>query len=119
MGEKVNDTLQERGNRYGKFKSHAQITQLLKSCMVLSNKWEDLEPDQKEALEMIMHKVGRILNGDPNYAENYRDIAGYATLVMIRLLESDGTTDSKVLPIKRINGEWINEKTGDKVEVSA
>ena len=85
MGEKVNDTLQERGNRYGKFKSHAQITQLLKSCMVLSDKWEYLDPDQKEALEMIMHKIGRILNGDPNYADSWHDIAGYALLVEQRL----------------------------------
>ena len=85
MGEKVSDTLHERGNRYGKFKSHAQITQLLKSCMVLSDKWECLDPDQKEALEMIMHKIGRILNGDPNYADSWHDIAGYALLVEQRL----------------------------------
>jgi hypothetical protein len=34
---------------------------------------------------MIMHKVARILNGDPNYADNWIDIAGYATLVADRL----------------------------------
>lgn len=30
---------------------------------------------------MIVHKIGRILNGDPNYADSWHDIAGYATLI--------------------------------------
>lgn len=30
---------------------------------------------------MIQHKIGRILNGDPAYADSWHDIAGYATLV--------------------------------------
>ena len=30
---------------------------------------------------MILHKIGRILNGDPNYADSWHDIAGYAKLV--------------------------------------
>ena len=30
---------------------------------------------------MIAHKIGRILNGDPNYADSWVDIAGYAQLV--------------------------------------
>ena len=34
---------------------------------------------------MIFAKVGRILNGDPNYADSWIDIAGYAKLVADRL----------------------------------
>lgn len=30
---------------------------------------------------MQAHKQARILNGDPNYADSWHDIAGYATLV--------------------------------------
>lgn len=44
-----------------------------------------LKPDQRECLEMIAHKIGRILNGDPHYEDSWRDIAGYATLVADRL----------------------------------
>lgn len=50
-----------------------------------TDKWNSLAADQKEALEMIAHKVGRILNGDPNYDDSWIDIAGYATLVAKRL----------------------------------
>lgn len=45
----------------------------------------DLDPDQREALEMIAHKIARILNGDPNYADSWVDIAGYAKLIADRL----------------------------------
>jgi hypothetical protein len=47
----------------------------------------ELMPDQREALEMIAHKIARIVNGDPNYADSWLDIAGYAQLVADRLNE--------------------------------
>lgn len=78
--------LTERGNRYGKFTGHADITQRLKYVMRTSNdRWDRLDTDQQEALEMIAHKIGRILNGDPNYDDSWVDIAGYARLVADRL----------------------------------
>lgn len=81
-------TLDERGSRYGKFTGHASVTQKIKDAMYAHNDWagwEALAPDQREALEMIAHKIGRILNGDPNYADSWVDIAGYAKLVADRL----------------------------------
>ena len=81
-------TLQERGDRYGPFDGHARITQSLKDCMsgkYQVTNWDVLKPEQKEALEMIAHKIGRILNGDPNYDDNWRDIAGYAQLIVNQL----------------------------------
>lgn len=53
--------------------------------MRLTDNWELLQPFQVEALEMIAHKIGRILNGDPNYDDSWVDIAGYAKLVADRL----------------------------------
>ena len=44
-----------------------------------------LSPDQDDALTMIAVKISRIVNGDPDYSDNWRDIAGYATLVADRL----------------------------------
>lgn len=88
--KQVDETLGERGSRYGKFADHAQIAQTLKQYMHNTQNWYELAYDQKEALDMIMHKVARILNGDPNYADSWHDIAGYASLVDKRL--TDGTT---------------------------
>lgn len=77
----VETTLEERGKRYGKFSGHAESTQTLKHVMRIHAGWKNLNSSQQEALEMIAHKIGRILNGDPNYADSWHDIAGYATLV--------------------------------------
>ena len=77
--------LTERGKRYGKFTGHAAITQDLKLVMQATDRWLDLADDQREALEMIAHKIGRILNGDPDYDDSWVDIAGYAQLVADRL----------------------------------
>ncbi len=49
--------------------------------------WIRLSFSQREALEMIAHKIGRILNGDPDYADSWHDIAGYAKLVEDELNE--------------------------------
>lgn len=85
VGTDVVAVLEERGKRYGKFTGHAAITQRLKDAMRSTAGWERLSPDQKEALDMNAHKVGRILNGDPDYADSWVDIAGYAKLVADRL----------------------------------
>lgn len=85
--------LEERGKRHGPFRDHANITQAIKDVMtgiayssmgpreVVTN-WRMLSHAQREALEMIAHKIGRILNGDPNYDDSWKDIAGYAQLVV-------------------------------------
>jgi hypothetical protein len=39
---------------------------------------------------MITHKISRILNGDPNYDDSWRDIAGYAMLVVKELERNNG-----------------------------
>lgn len=82
----IESTLAERGTRYGVFKEHSRITQSIKRAMQDSPNWNDLADDQKEALEMVAHKVGRILNGDPNYIDSWHDIIGYTKLVEDRLL---------------------------------
>ena len=83
----IEDTLHERGSRYGKFTGHAEITQDLKRLIAghLDTRKKTLDDDQQEALDMICHKIGRIVNGNPNYDDSWRDIAGYAELIVKRL----------------------------------
>lgn len=81
----IDAILNERGERYGKFTGHARITQHLKAVMFAHKPRQALDDDMVEALEMIAHKIGRILNGDPLYSDSWRDIAGYAALVADRL----------------------------------
>jgi hypothetical protein len=86
-GTDVHAILAQRGKRYGLFKHHANITQGLKQAiykhMVDHNVagFAKLTPSMKEAIDMLCHKVGRIANGDPTYADSWVDVAGYTTLV--------------------------------------
>lgn len=75
--------LEERGSRYGDFNHNSHISQQLKIAVVEHG--HRLDSLHREALDMILHKVARILAGDPNYADSWVDIAGYATLVVERL----------------------------------
>lgn len=79
--------LKQRGDRYGPFIGHAEVTQRLKDVIAaeLRQRNKILKPDQQESLDMICHKIGRIINGDPDYDDSWVDIAGYARLVADRL----------------------------------
>lgn len=90
----VDKTLAERGSRYGSFDGHARITHNMKRAMMDSPNWWKMADDQREALEMVAHKIGRILNGDPDYHDSWHDIAGYATLVADRLRAKLPETES-------------------------
>lgn len=86
----VEALLDERGavyGGYGKFKDLAEVAQRFKDSLqyflITRNKY--LAPDQQEALDMIFHKVARIINGDADYVDNWKDIAGYAMLISDRL----------------------------------
>ena len=83
----IESTLAERGARYGAFPTFSDTTQTLKAFFrsKMGAKWDGLADDQKEALEMIAHKLARIITGDPHYDDSWRDIAGYAQLVANRL----------------------------------
>lgn len=81
----IDATLNERGQRYGTFEGHAKISQAIKKAMRNSPNWESMADDQKESLEMVAHKIGRILNGDADYHDSWHDVIGYIRLVESRL----------------------------------
>ena len=81
MAQEISATLQERGNRYGTFSGHAEVSQAIKKAMATGRNWDKLSADKREALEMVAHKVARILNGDPEYHDSWHDIIGYTKLV--------------------------------------
>lgn len=82
----IDQILSDRGKEYGPFVTHAEITQELKNISRRNPGWGKLSHDQREAIEMIYHKIGRILNGNPNNQDSWADIAGYSKLVADRLL---------------------------------
>ena len=74
-----------RDGQYGSFAGSAGTAQALKSEMFESPNWSRFKADQREALQMIASKLGRLLNGDPDHFDSWHDIAGYAQLVADRI----------------------------------
>jgi hypothetical protein len=87
--QSVEDTLRQRAATHGLFEDHAKCTQALKRAMRESKNWEVLPDQQKEALDMIAHKIGRVLSGNPSHADHWHDIAGYSILVEGALNEGE------------------------------
>lgn len=86
MTQNITELLAERGKTHGDFADHARATQRLKH--VLASEYDErqkrgqlpLTNEQRESLDMIVHKIGRILAGDASFADHWDDIAGYAKL---------------------------------------
>lgn len=83
----VDAVLDSRAVDYGAFKDGAALMQSIKRTMAAhaANHNKTFADDQWEALEMIVHKIGRIVNGNPDKVDHWTDIAGYAKLVADRL----------------------------------
>jgi hypothetical protein len=90
MVQSVGKILEERGTRYGQFINQAGIAQGIHQVIefgmqVVGKSRFSFYVDELEAINMIVNKLARIINGDPHYSDSWRDIAGYATLVADRL----------------------------------
>jgi hypothetical protein len=83
--DKVDATLTERGEDYGNYANKAVFIQEVKYLMRSGPSWDTMDPDMRESMEMIAHKMGRIAYGDPSHLDSWIDIAGYAKLVSDRL----------------------------------
>lgn len=80
----VKKVLEERGNRYGDFTDVARTTIEVQREIIY--KGHITKEYQIAAIQMIASKLARIANGDPDYADNWIDIAGYAQLVVDELM---------------------------------
>lgn len=88
--------LKERGGNYGPFSGHALAAQLIKGviseALQKNELYHAMSLEQRailtEGLDMIAHKIGRIVNGNPFYDDSWKDIAGYATITEKFLTES-------------------------------
>jgi hypothetical protein len=83
----VGEVLDQRAVDYGQFKNGAELMQAMKRLIAdhAQKHGKTFADDQWEALEMIIHKIGRIINGNPDKVDHWIDIAGYAKLVALRL----------------------------------
>jgi hypothetical protein len=87
MTDSTSAILAERQKTHGDYTDHAAVTQQLKRIMREHDGWLNLSQDKRETLEMIAHKIGRILAGNPEVEDHWADIAGYARLSADRVAQ--------------------------------
>jgi len=73
--------IDERQKTHGDYYDTAGTAQELKGVMRQGKNWKTLDDTERESLEMIATKIGRILSGNPHDVDHWRDIAGYAALI--------------------------------------
>jgi hypothetical protein len=76
----ISDTIKARNSIHGDWANNARIANMLKLTFHGEVGWEAFNVEQQEALDLIAVKLSRILSGDPNHADHWHDVAGYATL---------------------------------------
>ncbi len=83
-----------RDHQHGGMEAVGEISQYIKLAMRDGRNWESLTAGEQEALDMIAHKIARILSGaDPHDHQHWEDVAGYAQAVM-RGQSQTTTTDT-------------------------
>lgn len=78
----IRDMLEERAKTHGEFAKVALTADALKASLMAE---ACLTTVQWYALQMICSKMARIVNGNPDEIDHWKDIAGYAELVVIEL----------------------------------
>jgi hypothetical protein len=79
VDQTTDQLLEERDRTHGNFERNAEISQRLKNLFRYYGARE--MPDrQREALDMIALKLSRILGGQSNFRDHWKDVAGYSEL---------------------------------------
>jgi hypothetical protein len=81
----IEHMLDTRAKTHGEFSDNARVMQGLKNIVRDEPTWTHASYVQREALEMILHKIGRIVTGNPNEPDHWLDIEGYARLARERI----------------------------------
>lgn len=82
VGDQVNH---EREATHGNYAHSCCVSQRFKQVLRGALGSRVLPDSHQEAAEMILFKLSRIASGNPNHIDHWRDIAGYATLVVREL----------------------------------
>jgi hypothetical protein len=82
----VDNTLDTRNSSHGDYHEQAEMGEAIRGVMSTGKNWRSLTTTQRDALIMLSVKMSRILTGNPDVADHWHDIQGYARLAERELL---------------------------------
>lgn len=80
-GDSVESIISDRAKTHGDFRDVARVSQEMKDVARSGPNWATMPAYVCEEVDMILHKLARVLCGDPLFLDHHDDIAGYATRV--------------------------------------
>ena len=96
-GQTLEETLAQRGESHGDAAVQFAMAQAIKEAMrgytggdcdtlmAIEQCWSEVPPAAREALEMIVHKMTRIVCGQADFSDHWHDIQGYAKVAQDRV----------------------------------
>jgi len=112
------DLLNARQKTHGTYQEVASIAQMFREIMRGTDGWQRMNDAQREALDSMASKFGRIGSGDPHFRDHWDDVAGYATLASMQCDSSIRTVEqdiAKVVEQIKVGGEPTGvDEDGDR-----
>lgn len=72
-----------RDHQHGGIDAVGNVAQNIKAAIRSGQNWHRLTNGEREALDMIAHKLARVLSGaNPHDTEHWEDLAGYPQAVL-------------------------------------
>lgn len=78
----VDALIAERSTTHGDYMVNSAITWRIKDALHMGSRYNEMHPAMKETLDMVAHKMHRIVNGDPFFKDHWVDMTGYPHLVV-------------------------------------
>ena len=114
----IANILSERQETHGDYREVAIIAQLFREIMRGTTGWSKMNDAQREALDSMASKFGRIGSGDPHFRDHWDDLSGYATLASMHCNSDTGTIEkdiAKVMEQIKVGGEPTGvDEDGDR-----
>jgi len=104
--------LKERQKTHGEYTNVARISQALKAILQDGPTHDNLSLMQRESLDLICTKLARIVCGNPNEPDHFRDVAGYAQLALNEL-DKNTASRANVTIMEMDPDESIDPSIGD------
>lgn len=96
---KPQDVLDQRSGTHGDFTEWALVSQQLKHALHTAPRWDIMSAVQREVLDAVAGKLARIVTGDPDFLDHYRDIVGYARRALDNTAKYPTASDVQVTRI--------------------
>jgi hypothetical protein len=72
-----------RDHQHGGMDAVGEVSQTIKDAIRTGRNWPRLSRGRREALDMLAHKIARVLSGaDPHDPQHWEDLAGYPQAAM-------------------------------------